>query len=103
MSWGRDGWFRRTSRFASDVTTFCGESWISVYRAVYRSCSTKAEAEELVAGSLRPSACIDRSEQEACPRVAYVVRTAQNLVIDRWRANQRKPRLEALDESQVSA
>ena len=69
----------------------CRENWLLVYRAVSRWAASQAEAEDLTQDvfvraiqSLRGVRAIP-----AVPYRAYLLRTARNLVIDRWRT--RKP------------
>jgi RNA polymerase sigma-70 factor (ECF subfamily) len=69
----------------------CRENWLLVYRAVSRWASTQAEAEDLTQ-DVFVRAIQSLSSVRTAPAVpyrAYLLRTARNLVIDRWRA--RKP------------
>jgi RNA polymerase sigma-70 factor, ECF subfamily len=78
-----------------DLQALCEQYWLPVYRAVYRSCRSKSEAEELTQEVFARALA---SREGGLPSGAYLVQSARNLAIDRWRAEQRKPDVAALDE-----
>lgn len=86
---------------STEVANFCMEWWLSVYRTVYRSCESKAEAEDLTQ-EVFSRALASTTPAKGLPSGPYLIQSARNLVIDRWRADQRKPPFEPLDENWAS-
>lgn len=78
-----------------DLQALCEQYWLPVYRAVYRSCRSKGEAEELTQEVFARALA---SPEGGIPSGAYLVQSARNLAIDRWRAERRKPDVGALHE-----
>ena len=80
------------------IEALCAQHWLSVYRIVSRRCRSKSEAEELTQEVfLRALAAHHESGGSEPPSRAYLNQIARNLVVDRWRAEQRRPGLWPLD------
>ena len=84
---------------SADVQTFCEQYWLPVYRVVYRSCRSRGEAEELTQEVFARALA---AHEGGLPSGAYLIQTARNLAVDRWRADQRRPDVDALDDDMVS-
>jgi len=79
---------------SADLQALCERYWLPVYRAVYRSCRSKSEAEELTQEVFARALA---SPEGGLRSGAYLVQSARNLTIDRWRAEQRRPGVDALN------
>jgi RNA polymerase sigma-70 factor (ECF subfamily) len=75
-----------------NVRGLCEKYWLAVYRVVFRSCRSRVEAEELTQEAFARAL----ASQGEIPSGAYVLQIARNLVIDRWRAEQRAPATDPL-------
>lgn len=82
----------RSSQPSAAIEALCAAHWLSVYRIVSRRCRSKGEAEELTQEVfVRALAARDENTGSEPPSRAYLNQIARNLVIDRWRAEQRRP------------
>ena len=88
----------RNSQPSEPIEALCAAHWLSVYRIVSRRCHSKGEAEELTQEVfVRALAAHDENIGSEPPSRAYLNQIARNLVIDRWRAEQRRPGSVTLD------
>ena len=88
----------RNSQPSAAIEALCAEHWLSVYRIVSRRCRSKGEAEEITQEVfVRALAAHAEDVGSEPPSRAYVNQIARNLVIDRWRAEQRRPGSVTLD------
>ena len=80
------------------IEALCADHWLSVYRIVSRRCRTKPEAEELTQEVFVRALAAHGEDVGSEPiSRAYLNQIARNLVIDRWRAEQRRPGSVTLD------
>jgi RNA polymerase sigma-70 factor (ECF subfamily) len=78
----------------------CRDNWLPVYRCVSRWANSRAEAEDLTQEAfVRALAKGDRVGEDDASFRAYLITTARNVAIDRWRAAERSGSRSGLDLS----